>query len=106
MPAHLIQLLLTIPGALICRSAKTHHKADGDKLLTKVPSSKFGKSVDCIITTNAGLPDTRSQPKTNDLITGDLRAHADRSDSHPRINCQVVAHAALKTIDAYDGSSR
>jgi hypothetical protein len=31
------------------------------------PSSKFGKSVDCIITRNAGLPDTRSQPRMNDL---------------------------------------
>ena len=36
--------------------AKTPHKADEHTLSTRVPSSKFKKSADCIITTNAGLP--------------------------------------------------
>ena len=47
-------------GALICRSAKTRQKADGYKLPTKVRSSKFGKSVACIITMEAQLPDLNS----------------------------------------------
>jgi len=38
---------------------KERHKADGHKLLTKAKSSKFGRSVACIITTNAGLPDLK-----------------------------------------------
>ena len=47
-----------------------HFKAEqfeqGQSAEVFVPS-KFGKLVDCIIATNAGLPDTRSQPKMNHL---------------------------------------
>jgi hypothetical protein len=49
---------ITTVGALICRSAKTLRNSDEPSLPLKVRSSKFVKSVDCTIITNAGPPNS------------------------------------------------
>jgi hypothetical protein len=88
--AHGIQFLSPYLAPSSVARAKTHHKADRDKLPTKVPSSKFGKSVDCIITTNAGLPDTRSQSKMNHLtvVTCGLTPTTQLPFTDELINCE------------------
>ena len=71
----------TIAGVLICRWAKTPHKADRHKLPTKAKSSKIGKWVACIITTNAGSLTYDRQLPEDDLIAVDAVGTAD-SDPH------------------------